>query len=78
MNHTFHSATTRTSDQDLTTPNLKSLSSLYGLPQIPLRPPPPTNFHYDLAIVGQLWTSESIDLRHERLTSQVRHLPLRR
>lgn len=60
MNHTFYNATTHTSDRDLTT-------QTPSLPKQPLHLP---SQHRDLAIVGQLWTNESIDLRHEHLTSQ--------
>lgn len=70
MNHTFYSTTAHTSDRDLTTQNPASLGNLYT-------PPPSPPQHQDLMIVGQLRTNESIDLRHERLTSKVKHLSLR-
>lgn len=52
MNHTFYNAATHTSDRHLTT-------QTPSLPRQPLHLPPR---RYDLAIVGQLWTNESIDL----------------
>lgn len=70
MNHTFNSAVTNTSDRDPTTQNPASHSNFYNPPS----PPPPPN--HDLPIIAQLRTNESIDLRHERLKSQVKHLSL--